>query len=79
MGQAPSSEQFMTDGRPLQRQTQQSAKVHQATQPSNLQNSMPFNAPSSGQYTRGGLPHVQGAPGALQPSDVQGERMPLVI
>ena len=72
MGQAPSSQQFMTDGRPL---TQRSAKF---TQPSNLQNSMPFNAQSSGQYNSGGLTHVQGAPSALQPSDMQGERMPLV-
>ncbi|CAL8467963.1 g7501 [Coccomyxa elongata] len=70
MGQAQSSDQFLTqDGRYKQ----------QTSQPGNsqLQNALPLTSPSSSQYNHGALTGAQTSPGVVQPSAVQGERLPL--
>ncbi len=72
MGQAQSSDQFLTqDGRYKQ----------QSSQPGNsqLQNALPLTSPSSSQYNHGALRGAQTSPGVMQPNAMQGERLPLVI
>lgn len=74
MGQASSSDQFITDSK-QSGQIMPQELSHTGKQ--QLQNSMPFNAQSS-QFNRGALTRAEDATGRGQTAAVQGEQMPLV-
>jgi len=74
MGQAPSSDQFITDNK-QSRQIMPQELSHPGGQ--QLQNSMPFNTQSS-HFNRGTLTRAQDVTGRGQTAAVQGEQLPLV-